>query len=150
MSLTNPRGIGSSSLSLLAFGAVGVAGFVVDASVMTALIERLSWHPIQGRAVSFPLAVTTTWLLNRRLAFRGMGTRSKSAEYAGYVAIQILGALVNVGVFLGCILIWPFLVSVPFVPLAAGAAVALLLNFALLRSTVYRDRWRPRSLDDED
>lgn len=135
--------VSSTRRSLLAFGAVGVAGFVVDASVMTLLVERLMWPPIQGRAVSFPLAVTTTWLLNRNLAFRGLGPRSTSAEYAGYVTIQIFGALVNVGVFLGCILIWPVLASAPIVPLAVGAVIALLLNFSLLRGLVYRDRWRP-------
>jgi putative flippase GtrA len=140
----------STRRDLLAFAAVGVAGFAVDASVMTLLVERLMWHPVQGRAVSFPLAVTTTWLLNRGLAFRGMGPRSRSAEYAGYVVIQIVGALVNVGVFLACISLMPSLVRAPVVPLAAGAAVALLLNFALLRGIVYRDQRHEQPSADQD
>jgi putative flippase GtrA len=127
--------------SFLAFGAVGVAGFVVDASVMTLLVERFMWHPVQGRAVSFPLAVTTTWLLNRSFTFRGSGgLRSRSAEYAGYFATQIVGAVVNLGAFLACLAIWPSLIIVPFVPLAVGSIVALLLNFSLLRGIVYRDK----------
>jgi putative flippase GtrA len=117
---------------------------------MILLVERMMWHPVHARAVSFPLAVTITWLLNRGLAFRGMGPRSRSAEYAGYIVIQVVGALANVGVFLACITTWPFLVKAPFVPLAIGAAVALLLNFTLLRRVVYRDQRADDPQGEED
>ena len=105
---------------------------------MLLTIKAFAWHPIGARLVSFPVAVSCTWLLNRQWAFRGRGLRSRSVEYAGYFAIQVAGAALNVGVFLGCLLLWPQLVSVPLLPLTLGAAVALLSNYALLRRTLYR------------
>jgi hypothetical protein len=48
--------------------------------------------------------------------------------------------VVNLGAFLACLAIWPSLIIVPFVPLAVGSIVALLLNFSLLRGIVYRDK----------
>lgn len=124
--------------SLAAFTATGAAGFMIDAGVMSALVDALNWHPVKSRAVSFPLAVTTTWLLNRRFAFRGRGTTNRSAEYLGYAVVQALGALLNVGVFLICLELWPRLAAMPVVPLTIGALAGLLFNFTLLRGVVYR------------
>lgn len=130
--------IWSLGSSLAAFAATGAVGFLVDAGVMSALVEALGWHPVKSRAVSFPLAMTTTWLLNRRFAFRGRGTSNMPAEYVGYVVIQVLGALLNVGVFLVCLEWWPQLAELPVVPLAMGSLAALFFNFTLLRGVVYR------------
>ena len=130
--------IGLANRPLPAFIAVGAIGFVLDAGLMLLMIKAFACHPIGARLVSFLVAVSCTWLLNRRWAFRGRGSRSRSFEYAGYFAIQVAGATLNVGVFLGCLLLWPQLVSVPLLPFAIGAAVALLFNYALLRRTLYR------------
>ncbi len=129
----------SLGTSVVAFVATGVVGFVVDAGVMSALVEALDWHPVKSRLVSFPLAVTTTWLLNRRFAFRARATTNKSREYVGYVVIQVLGALLNVGVFLACLRWLPSLQATPVIPLAIGSLAGLFFNFALLRLVVYRE-----------
>lgn len=130
--------IGLAKRPLPAFVAVGAIGFALDAGLMLLTIKAFSCHPIGARLISFPVAVSCTWVLNRRWTFRGRGLRSRSVEYAGYFAIQVAGATLNVGVFLGCLLLWPQLVSVPLLPLTLGAAVALLFNYALLRRTLYR------------
>ena len=130
--------IGLAMRPLPAFIAVGGIGFALDAGLMLLTIKAFACHPIVARLVSFPVAVTCTWLLNRQWAFRGRGLRSRPIEYVGYFAIQVAGAVLNVGVFLGCLLLWPALVSVPVLPLTVGAAVALMFNYVLLRRTLYR------------
>lgn len=113
-------------------------GFVVDAGVLTALVRELAWNPWHGRFVSFPLAVTSTWLLNRRFAFRGAARGDQRVEYAAYWAIQLAGAAVNFGIFGLCLYFAPALAAWPFVPVAAGGLAAMLFNFTVARSTVYR------------
>ena len=119
-------------------------GFVVDAGVLTALVKELAWSPWHGRFVSFPLAVTSTWLLNRRYAFRGTGHGDQRVEYAAYWAIQLAGAAVNFAIFGLCLRWAPVLAEWPFVPVAVGGIAAMIFNFAVARSTVYRAASRAR------
>jgi putative flippase GtrA len=124
--------------SFALFVLAAAVGFVVDAGVITALVRELGWGPWQGRFVSFPLAVSSTWLLNRRYAFRGTGRGDERVEYAGYWAIQLAGAVVNFGIFGLCLHWAPALAAWPFVPVALGGLAAMLFNFTVARSTLYR------------
>jgi len=124
--------------SFALFVVAAAVGFVVDAGVVTALVRAFGWGPWEGRFVSFPLAVTSTWVLNRRYAFRGTGHSDRRVEYAAYWAIQLAGAAVNFGVYGLCLYSAPALAAWPFVPVAVGGLVAMLFNFAVARSTIYR------------
>ena len=123
--------------SFLAFAGAGAAGFLIEAVILTGLTLAAGWNAVHARAVSFPLAATVTWLLNRRFAFAGRGVTRLRTEYAGYLAIQIAGACVNLAIFVICITAFPRLAAWPFVPLAAGAAFALVFNFVLARTILY-------------
>lgn len=81
--------------------------------------------------------MTVTWLLNRKLAFSGGSRFRARTEYAGYFAIQVVGAAINLGVFAACIHVFPALIEWPVIPLAVGAAVAFLCNFFFTRSALY-------------
>ena len=124
--------------SFALFVVAATVGFIIDAGVVTALVRCLAWGPWQGRFVSFPLAVTATWWLNRRYAFRGTGRGNRRVEYAAYWAIQLAGAVVNFGIYGLCLHAAPALADWPFVPVAIGGLAAMLFNFAVARSTVYR------------
>jgi putative flippase GtrA len=132
---TGPPGLRKS---FALFVAAATVGFIIDAGVVTALVRGFAWGPWQGRFVSFPLAVTATWWLNRRYAFRGTGGGDRRVEYAAYWAIQLAGAAVNFGIYGLCLHEAPVLASFPFVPVAIGGVAAMLFNFAVARSTVYR------------
>ena len=120
------------------FVVAATVGFIIDAGVVTALVRGLAWGPWEGRFVSFPLAVTATWWLNRRYAFRGTGGRDRRIEYAAYWAIQLAGAAANFGIYGLCLHAVPVLAGFPFVPVAIGGLAAMFFNFAVARSTVYR------------
>jgi putative flippase GtrA len=131
------------AISQPAFGwfvLAGASGFVVDAGILT-LLMRIAGLPLMAaRAVSFSCAVTVTWLINRNVAFARRARPRVSREYVGYVLIQVFGAVINFGVFAACIALLPALAAWPVVPLAAGAAVALLFNFVAAQSVLYPDR----------
>jgi putative flippase GtrA len=130
-----PHGV-RTSFALFVLAAA--ASFVVDAGVLTVLVRVAHWAPWPGRFVSFPLAVTLSWWLNRRYAFRGRRTGSDRAEYAGYWLIQLAGAAVNFAVFGVCLHVAPVLAAWPFVPVAVGGIAAMVFNFAMARGTLYR------------
>ncbi len=111
------------------FLGVGAIGFVVDASVLTALVVGWGQDPYRARGLSFALAVTVTWYLNRRWAFASRANRRKTAEYGRYIAIQLTGAIINLSVYTACLGVDPALRAYPAVPLAIGAGVAMIFNF---------------------
>ena len=118
----------------------GAVGFLVDAAILTLLLRLAGLPLLAARGISFACAATVTWLINRNAAFAGRARPAAEREYAGYLTIQVLGALINLAVFALCILLMPGLISWPVVPLAAGAAVALLFNFIITHSMLYAGR----------
>lgn len=126
--------------SFARFLLAGSVGFLVDAGVLTALMRYAGWAPSAARLVSFSTAVLTTWLINRTFTYSERRGFTPAAELTGYVAIQAVGAAINLGVFMLCIHLWPQLKSYPVLPLAAGAAPALLFNFTVARGVLYSAR----------
>jgi putative flippase GtrA len=109
------------------FAVVGAVGFVVDATLLSLLVHIADWPHYAARAVSFAAAVTVTWYGNRHWVF----TRTDRAafEYGAYFGVQLAGAVINLGTYAAIIAIFPPLAEIPVIPLAAGAALALLFNY---------------------
>lgn len=114
-------------MRLIRFACVGGIGFVVDASILTLLVNGVDWGVFKARALSFCAAVTCTWYVNRRWVF--VGTRRLRDEYSSYFLVQIIGAGLNLCIYVALIKLLPVLATAPIVPLAAGAALALLFNY---------------------
>ena len=106
---------------------VGALGFVVDAAILSSLVHFGGWSPYTARALSFAAAVTVTWYCNRRFVF--VATNRASREYGAYFTVQLIGAAINVGAYAVIIELVPTLARTPVVPLACGAALALLFNY---------------------
>jgi putative flippase GtrA/SAM-dependent methyltransferase len=118
------------------FALVGGLGFVVDATVLTLLVNAMGYGHYLSRAVSFTLAVTVTWWINRSWVFRA-GTPT-GREYSGYFLVQMVGAVTNLGIYVLVIELVPRLAAIPVVPLAIGAIIAMIFNFLLMRRFVFR------------
>jgi putative flippase GtrA len=119
------------------FGAVGALGFAVDALALTGLVRVVGWGLYEARVLSFALAVTVTWGLNRHFTFAQRASRDRSREYGRYCLVQVGGALINLGVYAMVLVAWPGLAAWPVLPLAAGSAVAMLFNFVGARWFAY-------------
>jgi putative flippase GtrA len=110
------------------FAAVGFAGFIIDATILSTLVHLGHWHHYGARALSFATAVTVTWYLNRRWVFSR--TSNLRREYGAYFGVQTLGAAINLGTYALMIAAIPPLARYPVLPLAAGAVLALLFNYS--------------------
>lgn len=117
------------------FAAVGALGFMADATILTTLVHGLDWSHYTARAVSFVAAVTVTWACNRRFVFDP--SRHARREYGAYFVTQVIGAMINLGSYALTIELEPNLAQVPVIPLAGGAALALLFNYTAASRWVF-------------
>lgn len=118
------------------FVLVGGAGFCIDGGLLSLLMHS-GWEIFPARSVSFILAVTSTWALNRFWTFevaRRMGMRR---EYTSYIVTQVLGAVINLAIFFILIKLYPLLRSTPLIPLAFGASIALVFNYTVSKKYVF-------------
>ncbi len=110
------------------FVVVGGLGFLVDAGILSTLVHVYAWSHVSARSVSFAAAVTVTWYCNRQWVFSR--TEDRAREYSAYFGVQTIGAVINLGTYALLIAMLPMLARMPVIPLAAGAALALLFNYS--------------------
>lgn len=116
-------------LRFIRFLIAGSIAFVVDASVLTLLVEVFGWPPTWGRVVSFPAAVTVNWLMHRIHVFEA--TDKPHTEYLKFASVQAVSATINLGIYFACVLNVPFLARWPVLALMLGAGVAMFLTYFL-------------------
>ena len=117
------------------FATVGFVGFVIDAAILSTLVHAQDWHHYTARGLSFAAAVTVTWYLNRNWVFSRTSDRTR--EYGAYFSVQVVGAAINLGTYALIIAVIPTLARLPVLPLAAGAALALLFNYSAASRWVF-------------
>jgi putative flippase GtrA len=123
----------------LGFGAVGTAGFLVDALVLHLLLPQAG--PYFGRAFSFLCAVTTTYELNRRFVFHDTAHGLAWASgWLRFVAANAVGAAVNLGVYAALLESKAPILGSPIPALAAGSIAGMAFNFTLSALVVFRAR----------
>lgn len=127
------------SRSFLWFAVAGVMGLLVDVAVLTALRGTLGVYG--ARIVSFLLAATATWLLNRHVAFAGRrATAGLLGEYLQYLGLMVGGGIVNLATY--SLFAWQF----PRTPLwlalyvAAGSLAGMMVNYLGVNRWLYRHR----------
>jgi putative flippase GtrA len=122
---------------VIAFGLVGGTGFAIEAVILQGL-SMVGLQPIMGRAVSFPVAVTATWLLNKRYTFRDRVVTKGRSQYLLYVGGALGGAALNIAAFVLTIRRWPALASQPVLPLMIGSALGLVFNYTWVNMLVFK------------
>ena len=90
-----------ATLALLAqflrFGVVGGMGFFVDTAVVYATKDQVGLY--WAGALAYPVAATFTWAVNRFWTFRGASTGSARAQWARFLAVNLIGFVLNRGAY---------------------------------------------------
>jgi putative flippase GtrA len=120
----------------LRFGVVGTIGFLVDTAVVYAL--RGSLGLAGSGLVSYLVAASVTWSLNRTWTFRGHGSGRWYRQWVRFLVVNLAGALLNRGAYLALVLTSPVCAAYPVLAVAAGAVAGMFVNFALARRLVFR------------
>ena len=118
------------------FAMVGVLGFTVDASVLYLCLHGHGFGLYSGRLVSYLLAASTTWYLNRTLTFADHSP--PAGQWARFVATNAVGGLVNYGSYSVIVTLLPAGTLVPLLGVAVGAIAGLGFNFTASRRLVFR------------
>jgi putative flippase GtrA len=117
----------------------GAIGFVVDAGGAQALVSWGGWNPYYARVLSIPVAATVTWIWNRRQTFASQDSgRSLFSEWAHWMALMGVGALVNYGTYAVLLMLFPLLHKWPAIATAGGSLVAALFNFSTARLVLFK------------
>ncbi|MFM7416611.1 MAG: GtrA family protein [Alphaproteobacteria bacterium] len=124
-------------MEFLRFGVVGTIGFVVDTAVLYAGLA-LGLGLYGGRAVSYLVAATTTWALNRLWTFRGRGDGPVHQQWALFLLVNLVGFAMNYGTYAALIAFVPLVAAHPVLGVAAGAIAGMFGNFVLTRQLVFR------------
>jgi putative flippase GtrA len=125
----------------LRFGVVGTIGFAVDTAVLYAAIGLAGTGPYGGRLLSYLVAATTTWALNRHWTFRDRNnTISPIRQWISFLVVNLAGFASNYGTYAALLALSPFCARHPVIGVAAGAIAGMAGNFFLSRRFVFGAR----------
>jgi putative flippase GtrA len=125
----------------LAFVLSGTLAFVVDAGILQVLTAGFGLHPILARIVSLLLAQVTGWLSHRRFTFR-LTTPPTFAELLRYLGVQSTVALINYGIFVLILVLWP--TTDPLLALAVSCGIGMFFSYCGIRFAAFRHGHPPR------
>lgn len=127
------------------FGMVGGVNTVVDLSVLNLLmylqpLGRAGWLYSVFKTMAFLVAVTNSYLLNRRFTFRSE-KQASTRQLTHYLIVSIVGLLINVGVATAVVTFVPapaFLLPWwPSIAALSGIPFGLVWNFLGYRLLVF-------------
>lgn len=122
---------------VMRFGLVGTAGFMIDGGVLAFLMAQGANH-YYARLVSFPVAVLTTWWLNRHWTFSDSDRSRPGRQFNRYFTLQVIAALANFLVYLAILeFVTPDWRNA-LLALAVGASLGLAINFMGSRRLIFR------------
>lgn len=117
---------------------VGIIGFMLDAGVLQLLAVFSSIDLYMGRVISYLLAATGTWLLNRQFTFSNRKTARLPSEWSYYVTLNAIGGGINYGAYAFCLLMFETVRAWPVLGVAIGSAIGLVVNFMTNKYWVFR------------
>ena len=135
--MSDDRNNRRTTREVMSFLAVGAAGFVIEAIILTALTQFAGWSPWYARIPSFLTAVLVTWALNRRHTFPDRGLQRRSLEALFYATIQSGGAVINLAMFAAALALLPALARFPVIALAIGAVGGFAFNYLVSSKLLY-------------
>jgi putative flippase GtrA len=117
------------------FLGAGAFGFIIDVIVFFGMSVGADVSYVWSRVIASAIAMTSTWLVNRSLAFSDSRTVSRYRELLRYLMASVVGALSNLFVLSVVARYDEFLFHVP--GYIAGATVGLAVNYLLYKYFVF-------------
>lgn len=124
---------------LLLFSVVGTIAFIVDASIVWALVHT-GLDPVESQTVAFAVSITVGWLLNRSFTFYQYASANILREWLRYIAANSFGNIISNGIYVILVLEVGLFAKEPVLAVAIGAISGLIFNFTASRTLVFRDR----------
>jgi putative flippase GtrA len=120
------------------FTAIGIVAFSIDVIVFQATLSLLGMSPYAARVVSFIVATSAAWWLNRSFTFHDADNGRPDLQWARFFAANLVGGAVNYAVFVIVIAAFAIAHTHPVLALAAGSVSGVFFNFTAYRRYVFR------------
>ncbi len=121
---------------LTRFGVVGVVGFVANAVSVGILAKAVNLYP--AGFLSWVIAATVTWFLNRIWTFSGQTHGPVLRQWIHFVGANSFGLLLYYAAYATAIALIPWSATPPIFAVAGGSIAGLVANFSLSRRYVFR------------
>jgi len=118
------------------FGAIGVLGFVWDASTVYATAPFIGLYA--AGVVAYLVAASVNWLLNRIWTYRHLSHGAMHRQWMMFLAANGVGFVINRGTYFALIAMVRICHDKPVLAVAAGAIAGMFINFFLSRRLVFR------------
>ncbi len=125
------------------FGVVGTIGFLADAGLLLALQSYTELGPYLGRVISFTVAATVTWALNRHFTFTSGLDTAWLRQWLRYLSVTLLGAGTNYAIYAALLQFGEATITRSLLAVAAGSLGGLAVNFTALKCFVFLPGRRP-------
>lgn len=126
------------------FGIVGLTGTVVDLGIYNLLAVLLGYNIYIARVISFTLAATNNYILNRKWTFHSDDNKI-AAEYGKYFFIASVGLFLNLGI-MRLLQPWALRFSSPLaqknIPVLIAIVIVLIWNFTANKFWVFKESQR--------
>jgi putative flippase GtrA len=84
-----------ASLELLGYAVASAVALGIDLTTLRLLVEGAGWHYLPSSAVAFVAGAGVAYLLSARFVFRTRRFRSRTLEFSSFVALGVVGLVVN-------------------------------------------------------
>ena len=128
----------TSKHRFLKFFSIGVFAFLIDAIVFQSALSLFGVSPYAARLLSFVVATSAAWWLNRRITFRDAQTARPDLQWAKFVAANLVGGAINYATFVLTLAGLPLAHAYPLLALAAGSVCGVAFNYAAYKRYVFR------------
>jgi len=121
---------------------VGAIGFIVDGSLLL-MLSHLGLSLTISRLLSFSIAVSCTWALNKKWTFDSEDestTKSNIKRKILYIAFQCVGAAINFFVFVFLTKKIVLMQSNPLMPFTMASGLAMVFNYSTSKFIVFKSR----------
>jgi putative flippase GtrA len=126
------------AMQFVKFGTVGTVGFVVDNAFVYTAHFAFGVGLILAGILSFFVAGSCNWFLNRIWTFRGASRGRIHYEWLRYLATNAAGFVINRGIYIALIATSALCNLHPVLALGAGSIGGLGVNFVMSRRMVFR------------
>jgi putative flippase GtrA len=115
---------------LLRFASVGVVGAVIHIAAFEAVRWALGLGAASSWLISFLIAATAGWAMNRRFTFRAAAEDASAGEWSRYLGVAGVGALAHFLVFQACVAWTGVFAAHPALAIVPGSLASLCVTYA--------------------
>jgi putative flippase GtrA len=118
------------------FCCVGLVGLAID--IATVYGGRAALGLYAAGLLSYVIAATATWALNRAWTFRGHGGGPMHRQWGLFLLANGIGFVLNRGTYMLLIALVPVCAEYPILAILAGLGMGIGANFWLSRRVVFK------------